>query len=96
MKVEIKDNLTLSIVPETEFEAEFLGKMFFATEDRKVIVKSGMSVVDLQSIDIKVTKKTVPPLSVKCPVDGKDVVHYPAGSIGSMIKQLQKDIVGRA
>jgi hypothetical protein len=51
----------LSIVPETEFETEHLGRMFYANEDRAVVVKSGLGIGDLMSVDVVVT-------NVKCPI----------------------------
>lgn len=61
MKVEQSGEGRLSIVPETEFEMEFLANMFFAVESRNVVVKSGNSISDVISVDVVVSK-------VKCPI----------------------------
>lgn len=42
----------ISIVPETDFETDYLANCFIGKNDRKVIAKSGMSVGDLMSIDV--------------------------------------------
>ena len=75
----------LSLVPETQFEADALAHMFVGNEQRKVIVKSGSSISDVMSVDILVSnEKTYITNQVKCKCDEKKI--YP----GSILDQLAK------
>lgn len=54
MKVSVIDS-GVSIVPETDFETEYLKKLFIGNNiERKVVVKSGCSISDLVSVNITV------------------------------------------
>jgi hypothetical protein len=46
------DRMGIRIIPETDFEVDFISVCFVGIEDRKVIVKSGMSIGDVQSLDV--------------------------------------------
>jgi len=53
MRIEPIEN-GVRIVPETEFETDYLASLFIGSKDREVIVKSGSSIADLISIDVRV------------------------------------------
>ena len=75
----------LSLVPETQFEADVLAHMFVGNEQRKVVVKSGSSISDIMSVDILVSnEKTYITDQAKCKCDEK--VIYP----GSILDMLEK------
>jgi len=42
----------ISIIPETEFETQYLSKVFVNSMDRKVVVKSGTSLGDIICLDV--------------------------------------------
>lgn len=85
MKITMPSEDTISIVPETEFETEVLGRMFFANSDRKVVVKSGASMKDLMSVNIVVERTKV---AVQNEVR---IAKTPVGSIDDVIEQLKKE-----
>ena len=55
MKVELikhKNRKGFSLVPETDLEEELVASLFFGKENRKVVVKSGISIGDIVSLDV--------------------------------------------
>ena len=42
----------ISIIPETEFETQYLSKVFVNSMNRKVVVKSGTSLGDIICLDV--------------------------------------------
>ena len=63
----------ISIVPETDFEAELLVKMFVGSGERSVVVKSGMSLSDIVSVDVKAKEK--------------DLAQYASNSLKNLVRE---------
>ena len=93
MKIVQKKN-GLSLVPETEFEADALAHMFVGNEQRKVVVKSGSSISDIQSVDIVVSNEKLfisgNQKIYKWQEDAKKEVFVYPGSILDILDQLKK------
>lgn len=54
-----KSRKGIMIIPETDFELEYLSHCFIGETERHVIVKSGSSISDLQSVNVYAEVKDV-------------------------------------